>query len=48
MINETFILNTSLYTVKFIDVMEAKYSDNIIVENIGSMAKDEGVVQGRG
>ena len=48
MVNETLILNTSLYTVKFTDVMEAKYSANTIVEIIGSMAQDEGMVQGRG
>ena len=34
MINETLILNTSLYTVKFTDGVEAEYSDNIIAENV--------------
>ena len=34
MANETLILNTSLYTVKFTDVMEAEYSTNIIAENV--------------
>ena len=34
MVNETFILNTSQYTVKFTEVMEAEYSSNIIAENM--------------
>ena len=34
MIDETLILNTSLYTVKFTDGVEAEYSDNIISENV--------------
>ena len=34
MVNETLILNTSLYTVKFTDVTEAEYSANIIAENM--------------
>ena len=34
MINETLILNTSLFTVKFTDGVEAEYSDNIIAENV--------------
>ena len=34
MTNETLILNTSLYTVKFTDVTEAEYSANIIAENM--------------
>ena len=34
MINETLILNTSLYTVKFTDGVEAEYSANIIAENV--------------
>ena len=42
MVNETLILNTSLYTVKFTDVMEAEYSANIIAENM--WAQSENVV----
>ena len=42
MVNETLILNTSLYTVKFTDVMEAEYSANIIAENM--WARCENVV----
>ena len=34
MINETLILNTSLFTVKFTDSVEAKYSGNIIAEKV--------------
>ena len=34
MVNEALILNTSLYTVKFTDVMEAEYSANITAENM--------------
>ena len=34
MINETLILNTSLFTVKFTDGVEAEYSENIIAENV--------------
>ena len=34
MVNDTLILNTSLYTVKFADIMEAEYSANIIAENM--------------
>ena len=34
MVNETLILNTSLYTVKFTDVTEAKYSANIVAGNM--------------
>ena len=34
MVNETLILNTSLYTVKFTDNVEAEYSSNIIAENM--------------
>ena len=34
MVNETLVLNTSLYTVKFTDIMEAEYSANIIAENM--------------
>ena len=34
MVNETLILNTSLYTVKLLDVMEAEYSANITAENM--------------
>ena len=34
MVDETLVLNTSLYTVKFIDGVEAEYSANIIVENV--------------
>ena len=44
MVNETLILNTSLYTFKFTDGVEAEYSANIIVENIVNMAQDEGEV----
>ena len=32
MVDETLILNTSLFTVKFTDGVEADYSDNIIAE----------------
>ena len=34
MVDETLILNTSLYTVKFTNGVEAEYSDNIIAENV--------------
>ena len=34
MVDETLILNTSLFTVKFIDGVEAEYSANIIAENV--------------
>ena len=34
MINETLILNTSLFTVKFTDGVEAEYSANTIAENV--------------
>ena len=40
MANETLILNTSLYTVKFTDVMEAKYSANIIAENMWAQCEN--------
>ena len=36
MVNETLTLNTSLYTVKFVDGVEAKYSANIISETMWS------------
>ena len=34
MVDETLILNTSLYTVKFTEGVEAEYSENIIAENV--------------
>ena len=34
MVDETLILNTSLFTVKFTDGVEAEYSANIIEENV--------------
>ena len=34
MVDETLILNTSLYTVKFTDGVEAEYSANIIAEKV--------------
>ena len=34
MVNETLVLNTSLFTVKFTDVMEAECSANIKAENM--------------
>ena len=34
MVDETLILNTSLYTVKVKKGVEAEYSDNIIAENV--------------
>ena len=34
MVNETLIMNTSLYTVKFTAGVEVEYSDNIIAENM--------------
>ena len=34
MVNETLILNTSLYTVKFTYGVEAEYSANIIAEKM--------------
>ena len=40
MVNETLILNTSLYTVKFADVMEAEYSANIISENMWAQCEN--------
>ena len=40
MVNETLILNTSLYTVKFIDGVEAEYSANIIAENMWSYCEN--------
>ena len=40
MANETLILNTSLYTVKFTDVMEAEYSANIIAENMSAQCEN--------
>ena len=40
MVNETLILNTSLYTVKFLDVMEAEYSANIIAENMWAQCEN--------
>ena len=40
MVNETLIFNTSLYTVKFTDVMEAKYSANIIAENMWAQCEN--------
>ena len=46
MVNETIILNTSLYTFKFTDGVEDEHSSIIIAENIGSMSQDEGVIQG--
>ena len=40
MVNETLTLNTSLYTVKFTDVMEAEYSANIIAENMWAQCEN--------
>ena len=40
MTNETLILNTSLFTVKFTDGMEAEYSDNIIAENVWAQCEN--------
>ena len=40
MVNETLILNTSLYTVKFLDVMEAEYSANITAENMWAQCEN--------
>ena len=40
MVNETLILNTSLYTVKFTEVMEAEYSANIIAENMWAQCEN--------
>ena len=40
MVNETLILNTSLYTVKFTDGMEAEYSANIIAENMWAQCEN--------
>ena len=40
MANETLILNTSLYTVKFTDVMEAEYSANVIAENMWAQCQN--------
>ena len=40
MVNETLILNTSLYTVKFTDVMEAEYSANIIAVNMWAQCEN--------
>ena len=40
MVNETLILNTSLYTVKFTDVMEAEYSTNITAENMWAQCEN--------
>ena len=34
MVNETLILNTSLYTVKFTVRVDAEYSSNITAENM--------------
>ena len=34
MVDETLILNTSLFTVKFTDGVEAEYSANIIAEKM--------------
>ena len=34
MVDETLILNTSLYKVKFTNGVEAEYSDNMIAENV--------------
>ena len=42
MINETLILNTSLFTVKFTNGVEAEYSNNSIAENV--LAHCENVV----
>ena len=39
MVNETLILNTSLYTVKFTDVMEAEYPANITAENMSAQCE---------
>ena len=39
MVDETLILNTSLYTVKFTNGVEAEYSDNIIAENVWANKK---------
>ena len=40
MANETLILNTSMYTVKFIDVMEAEYPANITAENMWAQCEN--------
>ena len=40
MANETLILNTSLYTVKFTDVLEAEYSANVIAENMWAQCEN--------
>ena len=40
MANETLILNTSLYKVKFTDVMEAEYSANIMAENMWAQCEN--------
>ena len=40
MVNETLILNTSLYTVKFTDVMEADYSANIIAKKMWAQCEN--------
>ena len=40
MINETLILNTILYPVKFTDVVEAKYSSNIIAEIVWAQCEN--------
>ena len=40
MVNETLILNTSLYTVKFTDVMEAECSANITAENMWAQCEN--------
>ena len=40
MVNETLVLNTSLYTVKFTDDMEAEYSANVIAENMWAQCEN--------
>ena len=40
MIDERLILNTSLYTVIFTDVMEAEYSANFIAENMWAQCEN--------
>ena len=40
MINETLILNTILYTVKFTGDMEAEYSTNMIAENMWAQCEN--------
>ena len=40
MLNETLTLNTSLYTVKFTDVMETEYSANIIAEHMWAQCEN--------